>query len=90
MITCVIVQYDGDVLRCRSLDEVERELPTRAASQTRAEPIRDLSRNRGSVCGFRRGSELGGRFDELSIGDAVAEADVHDSGGSLDRETKCI
>ena len=68
-------QYDRSLMRCRRpFDDIERELATRPASQARTEPIGNLLR--GHPARRLRGT-LRGRFDELAVGDAVAETDVH-------------
>ena len=73
-------QHDRDLLRHRPFDEADREITARPASEARAEPVGDPLRERGYVPRTRFEGELGCRFDELPVGDGVAQADVHDPG----------
>ena len=82
-------QYDRDLPRRCPLDEVQCEFAARTASECRAESIHDLLRKRNSVPTSRRGGEFGGWLDELSVGDATAQANAHGSTLSTELETKC-
>lgn len=75
-----IGEYDRGLSRDRLLDEIDREVPARAASEARAEPVGDPLRECGRTLRPRLESELGGCLDELSIGHAIAQADVHGPG----------
>lgn len=82
-------QHDRTLLRCRTLDEIQGEFPARSASQSRTESIGDLFREGGRVVSRRFRSEFNGCFDELLVGDAIAEADVHGSTTSVELEAYC-
>ena len=83
---CAIGQHDHAPLCRRPLHEIEREFPARTASEPRAESVGDLLRERSGIFRVRPGSELGGCFDEVPVGDAIAEADVHGSANSAGSE----
>ena len=82
-------QHHRTLLRRRTLDEIHGEFPARSASKSRAEPIRDLLRDGRRAVSRRLGSEFGGGFYELVVGDAIAEADVHGSASSIESEAHC-
>ena len=79
-IPLAVGKYDRGLFRDRLLDEIDREAPARAASEARAEPVGDPLRECGRTLRPRLESELGGCLDELSIGHAIAQADVHGPG----------
>ena len=68
-------QYDRNLMRCRRpFNESEREFAARTTSQARTQTICNLLRGYPTPR-FRRA--VRGRVDELTIGHAVAETDVH-------------
>ena len=85
----VIGQHDR-TLPCRdAIDEIQCEFPARTASKACTESISDLLRERTRAFSPRLGREFGGCFDELSVGDAIAQADVHGSARSVETEANC-
>ena len=84
-----IGQHDTDLPRRRPLDEVERELPARTASESHAQPISDLLRDRRRIRRPRLRRELSGCCDELMVGDAIAQANVHGLTKSTRQGTDC-
>ena len=77
-----IGQHDHAPSRRRPFDKIECEFSARTASEPHAESVGDPLRERSGVARLRLASELGGRFDEFPVGDAIAEANVHGSTNS--------
>lgn len=72
-------QYDRSLLRRGPFDEIECEFPAGSATKPRAKSIRNAHRERGRIDGVGCGREFGGCLDELPVGHAIAQADIHGS-----------
>ena len=76
----VLIQSDRSSPHRRSFHEIEREFAARTASESRSEPIGDVFGRRAGAASRAR-SELGRRFDELTVGHGVAKTNVHGRAG---------
>lgn len=82
----VVGQHDRTLLSGRPIDEFQCEFSARTASKARTEPIGDLLRQRHRAFSPCLGRQFGGCFDELLVGDAIAQTDVHSETTSVESE----
>ena len=82
-------QHDRTLSCRRPVDQIKCEFPARTASKARTESIGDLLRERSRAFSPRLACDFGGCFDELLVGDAIAQADVHGSATSIEWEANC-